>query len=212
MLSLLLWGAHGRSLKQNKHLRGTALTTARNLKARLKEKMGWLASLDALKWSKEKIPLDRNSEVLGTLLVGTVGSGKTVALLEIMQQVWQKKGWFSWMFPSKGEKAIVYDIKGGFVEKFYREGKDVILNPLDVRFPNWNLWAECHDPEDFDSIAATLMPHHMSTSDPFWINSARTIFSAACRQLQQKGTPDTRELLRMIFSDIDDEDKLAELL
>ena len=210
--ALVIWSFHGRGLKKNKHLRGTSLSGALVLKEQLKKKMGRLASMVALRWSKDKIALEKKSEVLGTLLVGTIGSGKTVALLEIMQQVWKKNGWFSWLAPTKGEKAFVYDVKGGFVEKFYREGKDILLNPLDTRFPNWNLWSECRDPQDFDNIAATLMPHHMSNSDPFWINSSRTIFSAACRQLQQRGCTDIRELLRQMFDDAGDEDRLVELL
>ena len=201
LLISLIYTLHGKWQKENKHVRGNSLVKALVLKKALIKKMGFIVALNTIRWTKHKLPVPIKAVVKNTMIVGTTGSGKTIALLEIMAQV-RKKGY----------KAIVYDVKGTFIEKFYRPGRDIILNPLDLRFPNWNLWSECKVPADFDRIAATMMPEHIATSDPFWIKSARTIFSAAARQLQQKGRFDTRELLKQIFNDADDEDKLIKLL
>ncbi|WP_238149559.1 type IV secretion system DNA-binding domain-containing protein [Arsenophonus endosymbiont of Aleurodicus floccissimus] len=37
------------------------------------------------------------------------------------------------------KRAIVYDKGNNFIPLFYQEGKDIILNPMDARCPNWDL-------------------------------------------------------------------------
>ncbi len=200
-LIALIYISDGKKQKETKHERGAELVTGKELKKFVVDKIGAVAAFNAIKLTEDKIPLIKEAETWNTLFVGTTGTGKTEAMKSVAVQV-----------RGRGQKAVVYDRKGSFVPIFYRKNRDWILNPQDSRMPNWNLWSECRDPEDFDAIAETLMPHHISTSDPFWINSARTIFSAACRKLQERGCFDARELLRQVFSDAGDEDKLAELL
>ena len=199
--TIVFYAFYGSKQKETKHLRGNQLVTGKELRNYVLDKIGRLESLNCIRLSVDNIPLIRDAETWNTLIVGTTGSGKTQIAKSIARQVRDRK-----------QKALVYDRKGSFIPPLYRHGYDIILNPADERMHNWNLFKECREPEDFDAIAETLMPHHISTSDPFWINSARTIFSAACREMQAKGSTDTRELLRQVFNDTDDEDKLAELL
>jgi Tfp pilus assembly pilus retraction ATPase PilT len=58
------------------------------------------------------------------LLTGTTGTGKSICMLEFMDNIRRR-----------GERAIVYDIAGTFVKHFYREKKDIILNPFDKAVP-----------------------------------------------------------------------------
>lgn len=136
------------------------------------------------------VPLVKGTETQHILLAGTTGSGKTVAIRELMDQVRQK-----------GQRAVVYDIDGSFVPLYYRPGKDILLNPLDERAPVWNIWQECSDLADFDTIASSLMPEHLAVNDPFWIRSAHTIFSCAALRLQQEKNPTTKALLDPMFGD-----------
>ncbi len=136
------------------------------------------------------VPLLKDSEVQHILLTGTTGTGKTLCLQELMDQVRSKK-----------QRAIIYDIEGTFIPHYYREGKDVILNPLDARCPAWNIWQEGHKASDFESMASSLMPLHLAGTDPFWIHSARTIFSCAAQRLQALDQKNMKALLQPLFSE-----------
>ena len=136
------------------------------------------------------VPLLKDSEVQHILLTGTTGTGKTLCLQELMDQVRAKK-----------QRAIIYDIEGTFIPHYYREGKDVILNPLDARCPAWNIWQEGDKASDFESMASSLMPLHLAGTDPFWIHSARTIFSCAAQRLQALDQKNMKALLQPLFSE-----------
>ncbi len=138
-----------------------------------------------------KVPLVKDSETQHILLTGTVGTGKSVALTELLDQVREKK-----------QKAIVYDCDGTYISSYYRQNKDLILNPLDQRSPIWNIWQECKDSADFEAFAESLMPLHLANTDPFWINAARTIFSTAAFTLKQREeNPTTRKLLAALLTE-----------
>lgn len=54
---------------------------------------------------------------------------------------------------AQGKRAIVYDTSGEFTATYFREGKDIILNPFDARSPNWNVWREIQEDYHNDGIA-----------------------------------------------------------
>src|SRR3546814_8035562 len=72
---------------------------------------------------------------------------------------------------AKGKRAIVYDTAGTFVEKFYREGKDILLNPLDERSAVWSPWVDVPHDYHYDQIAESTIPD--KHGDPFWPKAAR---------------------------------------
>lgn len=135
------------------------------------------------------VPLVKDSETKHILITGTTGSGKSVCMMELMDRI-----------RKRGQRAIVYDDSGTFIKHYYREGRDIILNPLDKRCPSWNIWQEGQDLADFEAMAASLMPLHLSGSDPFWIHSARTIFATLANKLKETGKINTKALLRPMFS------------
>lgn len=136
------------------------------------------------------VPLIKNSETQHILLTGTTGAGKSVCMQDLMDQVRMRK-----------QRAIVYDIEGTFIPAYFRPDKDIILNPLDERSVSWNIWQECFDLADFESIANALMPLHLAGTDPFWINSARIIFSSASMKLLTQNKCSTRELIQPLFTE-----------
>jgi len=80
--------------------------------------------------------------------MGDTGSGKSSAIRQILRQV-----------KERGDSAIVYDPAMDFVGEFYSpERGDLILNPLDARFPYWSLPDEILNDEIETSIAAALVP------------------------------------------------------
>lgn len=180
-LAYCIW--RGKRQSETNNISGQGLVEPKKLKKLLKKHRK--ASPD---YTLAGVPLIKDSETQHILMMGATGSGKSIAMKELMDQA-----------RTKGQRAIVYDIDEAFIPLYYREGKDIILNPLDVRSPVWNIWQECRDHTDYDSVAASLMPEHLSLSDPFWINSARTIFSSLASQLDKKDKRSTQALLQPIF-------------
>ena len=134
------------------------------------------------------VPFPMQAELENFLIAGSIGTGKSQGMMNLMDQV-----------RASGQKAVIYDYNCGFISRYYRPGKDIILNPLDARCPTWNIWGECKESTDFKAFAESLMPLHLSSSDPFWINASRTIFSIAAFMMKDK-SPNTRKLLSALFT------------
>lgn len=180
---IILLRYKGRSQTVNQNIRGALFLEPKQLKKFLK-KQDKCSDLDI-----GGVPLVKNSETKHILITGTTGSGKSVCMMELMDHIRRRK-----------ERAILYDDSGTFIQHYYREDRDIILNPLDERCPVWNIWQEANDLADFEAVAASLMPLHLSGNDPFWIHSARTIFSTLAEKLREQGSTNTRALLQPMFS------------
>ncbi len=169
--------------KRQRILRGSTFVSAKALKKHL-QKSGKASDIVIA-----KTPLLKDAEMQHLLLSGTTGTGKSLYMLELMDNIRRR-----------GQRAIVYDIAGTFVQHFYRKEKDIILNPFDKACPAWNIWQDAKDLADFDAMAASLMPLNSSLSDPFWILASRRLFSNLAEKLRQMKTPYTQLLLDALFS------------
>ncbi|ENA1860340.1 type IV secretion system DNA-binding domain-containing protein, partial [Aeromonas salmonicida] len=124
----------------------------------------------------DDLPIIKDSEIQNFAMHGTVGSGKSTLMRKFLDQCRQR-----------GDMVIIYDKGCTFVEEYYQEGRDIILNPLDQRCANWDMWEECQTLPDLESAATTLIPMG-SSEDPFWQGSARTIFAEGAHRLRtEKG-------------------------
>lgn len=129
------------------------------------------------------VPLPFGSERQHIQIIGTTGAGKTAVIQNLLTEI-----------RAKGDRAIVYDKGGTYLSKFYREGKDVILNPLDVRGRAWNVWAEGGDKADLEALAQAIIPTPINnSSDPFWVNGPRIIFVSTAHELRNH--PDRSNLM-----------------
>ncbi len=81
---------------------------------------------------------------------------------------------------------IVYDPTDEYTQIFYHEGKDILMNPLDARGPNWNIWHEVAKDYHFDNIANGLIPD-AAEADPFWAKAGRMVLKEVFRVLGEKG-------------------------
>lgn len=186
---------YGRVISAKKILRGGSVCQANQLKHIVKKRNKHLSAL-----SVAGIPLPYNADKQHIWINGTTGSGKTVAFSDMMAQIRQNK-----------QRAVVYDIMGTYVARFYRPGKDIILNPFDERFPGWQPWTECHNSIDYDMLAASQIPitPGLGSDDPFWKKSARSLYSATLRRLSEEGEISNGTLLRyLLTSDLDQLRKL----
>jgi type IV conjugative transfer system coupling protein TraD len=138
--------------------------------------------------SLANLPLIKHTETAHLLFHGTTGSGKSNAIKELLDQI-----------RKRGDRAIIYDKSCNFLEEFYLPKQDILLNPLDRRGQSWDLWAECRDSADFDSLAAAQIPTPYA-QDPFWVNAARTIFSAAAFEMRKEKDKSVMKLLQILLT------------
>lgn len=110
-----------------------------------------------------KLPID--AEVKHCFIIGRPGTGKTNCLNQIIAEIGVDK------LP-----AIIHDTKGDFVPKFYKEGTDLIFNPLDKRCVGWNIFNDMEKETDFNLFACSLIPEQLN-SDPYWHEVPRKILT-----------------------------------
>ncbi|MTC74232.1 type IV conjugative transfer system coupling protein TraD [Providencia sp. wls1919] len=134
------------------------------------------------------IPLVKDSEIQNLGLIGTVGVGKSSYIRELLDEI-----------RKRGDLVIIYDKSCDFVKQYYRDGKDIILNPRDERCADWDLWEECQELPDYDYASNTLIPMGKS-EDPFWQGSARTIFSEGAYRMKDDEDRSYEKLLNVLLS------------
>ncbi len=171
-----LFVARGANLTRTSVKRGSSMTSAADLRARIGAHNRWrMVRNKSLRgrprYTLAGVPYPIGSEVQHTAISGTIGSGKTQAISALLEEI-----------RANGDRAVVFDLTGGFIGPFYRPGQDVILNPLDARSPAWSVFSEAASKAGFDAIAAAMIPRG-HRGDPVWVDSARTVFSTAAQLL-----------------------------
>lgn len=129
-----------------------------------------------------------NSEVQNIAVHGTLGTGKSTTFNDFLT-----------MGRKFNQRAIIYDKGCTFITMFYREGKDIILNPMDARCPNWDLWEECQDKIDLENFAIPLLPETKG-GDPFWVLSARNLFVSTAEAMRKDEERSIRKLLNILLN------------
>jgi len=173
----------GNSLRQHEFLRGGKIVEGNELERELK-KHGMASDLRI-----GNVPLLKGAETSHILITGSPGSGKSVAIKDLLDHIRRR-----------GDRAIVFSTAGEFIENYYREKKDVVLNPLDERCPAWHIWCDGRNPSDYDNIAASLIPEASGAADPFWVLAARTMFSTFAMRMHRDERHSTTRLLQDLLT------------
>lgn len=170
-LILYFW-LKGIGIKKAKNLRGIFILQSKELKKELKTHNKIFRDYQPFTLADFPYPiLGRKDswsagEQAHTMLIGSTGAGKTKIIQNLVYQLHQRN-----------QKAIIVDVKGDYIEHFYRENRgDIILNPLDKRGKNWSIFKETNPLKGFSTIAKSLLPKE-SKSDPIWIDAARNVFA-----------------------------------
>lgn len=188
----------GSRSKERKHERGALLVTLHELVAEVhahnsKERARELTAAMGSKWRLTlpseiakvfpyqpahlaQVTYPWRLEQSHAMLIGTTGMGKTVALSDMLEEA-----------RANGQRAVVFDLTGTFIEHFYESDRDIILNPLDARCPQWSVFDECRDEAEFSAAAEALVPHDGGGSEQFWVLAARLLFVEMCLRLRADG-------------------------
>lgn len=122
------------------------------------------------------IPYPWHGEQTHTFAIGTTGSGKSTAIKELVDQIRARNG-----------KAVIFDLTGSFIQSYFDPDRDILLNPLDSRCPQWSIFEDCETRSEFTAAAEALVPNDGGTSEPFWVLAARTLLIEGCLRLRQLG-------------------------
>ena len=167
----------GRTATEDRHIRRATLAPVETVVTLAK------GANVAYDFTLAGVPLFREAETDHILVSGAPGSGKGVAIKELLDQI-----------RARGDRAILYDPSGEYVQVYYRHGRNVLLNPLDARSPAWTLWGEVREAYDYASLAASIIPENEKVNDPFWREGPRGLFEAVALRLAQRGKSDQRGL------------------
>lgn len=126
-----------------------------------------------------KIKIGSTSMIKGTesqhlLITGGTGTGKTNCLHHILKQIRRL-----------GQKAIIVDTTGMFVNRYYSPDKDFILSPFHKLSVKWTPWAECKNQSDYASIAEAFIPNSNNEHDNYWRQASRALYSSMLQKFNQ---------------------------
>lgn len=135
------------------------------------------------------VALPKDAPQRGIQVMGSQGSGKSVALHDLMRQVFQRKG----------RKSIIYDQSGEFFRAYFRPGKDYFFNPALIGSVPWSIFAEIKYNYDADTQARAFLPPKagvVSGGAAFFEDAARALFSVLLTRLKGRGARDTRDIAK----------------
>lgn len=187
VLIYLLWSRFGKDVKAEKQKDGSnKILTSKEVRKCLR-KIGKASDLTI-----GDMPLVKDMETMNLLVSGSIGSGKTNLMHNLLPQV-----------ESRGEAAIIIDNTGGMIAKYYDPSRgDIIFNPLDNRSHYWDFWHDCAGKKDLEKFADILMGFNSRKNNrganDFWEESAASIFVACTEVLQQHQQYSIIKLYKML--------------
>ncbi len=171
---------YGKKKMEDTLLRGAQLVKGEELSRLIHSRA------DASAYRIVNVSMRRGSEILHILFCGAQGAGKSQQFFALIKQI-----------RARNKRMIIYDPSGEYTQAFYREGIDILMNPLDARSPNWNIWNEIERSYHFDNIANGLIPDP-AEADPFWAKAGRMVLKEAFQVLGEEGKRTNRDLYRAI--------------
>jgi type IV secretory pathway TraG/TraD family ATPase VirD4 len=137
-------------------------------------------------------PVPTDVENLHLLLAGATGTGKTVALAQLIESILRR-----------GDRFIIVDPNGGFLSRFFFPG-DVVLNPFDTRSESWSIFNELQDEYDFKRYALSVVPKGITDEAEEWNGYARLLFQAATKKMARLGNTDIFSLIKLLTAESDE--------
>lgn len=196
IISIIGFTVIGSGLDDSSRVRGSMLVSVSELQ--------FFIDMKWRRWRKERKKTEKDeytytlagvryppdAPMVHTMMVGTPGSGKTVAINELLAQIREK-----------GDCAVIYDRMGAFTSNWFDHEKDYILNPFDDRDAGWTPFADARTGADFANMAAALIPKAKGSADPFWSEGAQSVFANIAEKLAKEGDTKISSLRKLLMED-----------
>lgn len=167
------------ALKSKDHIRGSEIIDPKRLMRMTLEKNSTQTSI-------ADVPIPSSLETLHFLIGGRTGTGKTVAIKEMLSRI----------IP-RGDRVIITDPNGDFLSHFSKK-EDVILNPFDLRGKGWSIFNELNSSYDHERYAKSVIPPARSMNDAEWHGYAQLLFSETSKKLFELGNHSTKALMEWL--------------
>ncbi len=119
-------------------------------------------------------PLPSSAATTHFMVVGATGSGKTLTIRLLMQEVLPQIG------RGLGHRALVYDAKRDLLSVLHgmRLGCPIVtLHPFDHRCAAWDMAADITSPAAARQVATILIPQEKHSAQPFFADAARHLLT-----------------------------------
>lgn len=137
----------------------------------------------------KRIPLTSRVLSKHILYTGTIGTGKTTAIFQLLDQLVRK------MTPK--DVMVIFDTKGDFRERFYRPGKDVVISSDSKATAYWNIFKEVRIngaeqvEENLLEIVNSLFAEKIRRSNaPFFPQAAKDVLFGIMSYIMFKSEPE----------------------
>jgi hypothetical protein len=130
-----------------------------------------------------KIPLPIRIEPMHFLMVGGTGAGKTSGILQLLDEALPR-----------GDRAVLADVGGELVARYYDPKTDRLLNPRDKRAQQWSPFAEMEGPWDADPVAKSLVPDGDGSARE-WHHYGQTLLAAILQRCWESDQATNAQLL-----------------
>jgi hypothetical protein len=171
-----------RQLKPREKLRrGATVRSVSAVNRQAKRELPAADFRDSIEIAGVNIP--RSAETYHFLVVGSTGSGKSVAITRLLDAI-----------EARGDLALVVDSGGEFASRYYKEGRDHIINPYDDRCAPWSPTAELAGPGHAEALAKSMVPDGVG-EDAIWSSFAQTFMTAILNRLLAECRLSIKDLL-----------------
>lgn len=158
--------------------------------------------------ANQNIPISDELLSKHILFTGAIGTGKTNAMFQLVDQIINNMG--------KDDVMIIFDTKGDFLKEFYREGIDTIISNDSMTTEYWNLMKESiidgeeHIEDNLMEIANTLFEEKIKKSNaPFFPMAAKEVFYGIMLFLIRRGRDINNETLSDFIVEASIEDVIS---
>jgi hypothetical protein len=172
--------------KEERHLRGAKLISSTELNKIIKKFYGRKEAKNFLKIGDVLMPRNRENESF--LLIGSPGSGKSVLLKNIINQLIEKQK------NDEKLKMIVLDRKPEFVQIFKRKN-DLIFYPKSSDSIKWDIGSELKTREDIRYFVESVIPLRADEKQPIFTLASQTIFETILLHLLDRDELNNKGLI-----------------
>ena len=156
------------------HVRGQKIVSEDDLSAMTRP-------LSLLGYSIGKVRIPDKLLARNVGFIGVMGSGKSQSVFNFIDSA------------RPATKAVIYDVTGEFVERFYdKERGDIILNPFDERCASWSIYDDLRSEVDYTTLAEYFVEQSKNDANPVFGQAARLLLSDVLKIIQfESGMPKT---------------------